>query len=81
MTPEVFHKVKAHYNELEEIFQDKCLDLPFHLDGAEYTEYVLMVLKPFKDALLVRMVDAADEEDFEKALAIQRFIRDRMPSI
>lgn len=81
MTPEVFHRVKDHYDELEETFRDKCLELPFHLDGEEYTEYCQLILKPFKDALLVRMVDAADEEDFAKALAIQRFIRDRMPSI
>lgn len=78
MNLEIFENVQKHYKVLDEIFKDKCLELPFHLDGPEYTAYCETILKPFKQAMIDMMELAADEEDFEKALAIQIFLKNRM---
>lgn len=78
MNPETFHRVKDHYEELEGFLRDKCIELPFHLDGPEYDQYCYMMLHPFKEALQAMMLAAAEEENFERALAIQRFIQDRL---
>ena len=78
MNLEIFENVQKHYKVLDEIFKDKCLELPFHRDGPEYTAYCETILKPFKQAMIDMMELAADEEDFEKALAIQIFLKNRM---
>lgn len=78
MIQEISENVAKHYKVLDEILKDKCLELPFHLDGPEYTDYCENILKPFKQAMIDMMELAADEEDFEKALAIQLFLKDRM---
>lgn len=78
MNPEAFHKVQAHYDMLEETFRDKCLELPFHLDGQDYDNYCYIVLHPFKESLLAIMESAAEDEDFERALAIKMFVEERL---
>lgn len=73
-----YEMLQNYYKNLEEALQAVCTGLPFHLDGPEYDVYCYMILHPFRLEIQKQMLEAAEVEDFEKALACQRFIRDRL---
>jgi hypothetical protein len=70
--------VKKHYDDLDEELKTIVWKVPPHLDGEDLIGYLHFTLVPHVNELLIRQKFAERREDYELALAIQKFLKTRL---
>jgi hypothetical protein len=78
MIPEIYYLIKDHYDQLEEQLADLVSGMPVRAGDPDFEPLLDWTLSAFKASLRVMMQTVAEQEDFEQALAIQRFMKDRL---
>ena len=70
--------VNHFFDELEEELKSIVTKTPVHLTGKDLDGYLYFTLKPYVEELKIRQNFAERREEYEHALAIQRFINARL---
>ena len=78
MTPENSKRITEHYDALDEDLKNIVTKTPTHLTGKDLEGYLHYTLSPHAKNLQIRLENAVQNEDYELAVAIQRFLKTRL---
>jgi hypothetical protein len=78
MTMEEAEKVRNYFSFLEGEMRHVLLDVPGYVRNEELEGYLDITMQEYYDLLQDRMNRLVELEEYEKALAIQRFTRARL---
>jgi len=78
MNAEQAERVRTYFSFLESEMRGIMLDVPGYVRDKELEGYLDITLQEYYTLLNERMLKFAEIEEYEKALAIQRFTRARL---